>query len=151
MTRIPFSSSAFAVIGFFVLAAPPASLAGQGVRQRGTASAEGQAVPRSEVRRGGEGQAPPAAQAVPRAVPRAAMPQVRVPQVVQPQVNTLRPNDRPDNRPNYQPDNRPNYRPDNRPNYRPDNQPNYRPDNQSNYRPNNQPNYRPEQSAQLPT
>lgn len=162
MTRIPLSSSAFAIISFLVLAAP-VSLAAQGARQRGTASIQDQAVPRPEARSGTRDQAPPAAQAetqrateparsevttrVPpsrrldfpdanaTAVPR-PVPRVVMPQVVIPQV--IQPQIetlRPNDHSAYRPD----YRPDSRRDYRPQYQPNYRPP----YRPDYRVVYRP--------
>ena len=61
MIRIPLSSSALAVIGLVVLSAP-VSLGAQRARERGGAAVEGQAVPRSEPRRGTQDQAPPPVQ-----------------------------------------------------------------------------------------
>jgi hypothetical protein len=162
MMRIPLSSSAVAMIGVLALASP-VGLAAQ-ARQRGTASVQGQAVPRSEARSGGRDQAPaaqaetpraaeparsaapprvapprrldfPEATAVQRSAPRVIVPQVVVPQVIQPRIQTVRPNDRPAYRPDYRGDYRPNYRPE----YRPQYQPNYR----TLYRPDYRPTYRP--------
>jgi PEGA domain len=168
MTRIPLSSSALAIVAFLVLAAP-ASLAGQGARQRGTASVQGQAVPRSEAPRGVREQAPPAppvqtqfgtppsrseapARVPPSrqpnfpnanatAVPR-QVPRVGMPQVTVPQVVQPQAGTlRPNDRPVYRPDNRSNYRSDYRPNYRTQYQPNYRPLYRSDYRPYYRPYY----------
>lgn len=170
MTRIPLSSSAVALICFLVLAAP-VSPAGQGVRERGTASIEGQAVPRSEPRHGAPVQAPPAAQAEPQrvteparpeattrvppvrrtdfpnanatAVPRPT-PRVVMPQVVVPQV--VQPQVeilRPNDHPDYWPNYRPDYRPQYQPYYQPYYRPLYRPDYRPYYRPYYRPHYRP--------
>ena len=62
MTRIPLSSSALAIVSLLVLSAP-VSLGAQRARERGGAAAQGQAVPRSEPRRGTQDQAPPPARA----------------------------------------------------------------------------------------
>lgn len=164
MTRIPFSSSALAIVAISMLAAP-ISLAAQGAHRRGTASAQGQARPRSEPRGSASDQAPPAAQAGPErptdpprgegtprvppsrrlefpnadatAVPRPA-PRVVMPQVVVPQV--VQPHGetlRPNDHPAYRPDYRSNYQPDYRPQYQ---QRIYRPPY---YRAEYRPYYRP--------
>lgn len=156
--RFPFSSSAVAIIGVVVLAAP-GSLAAQGARQRGTASSAGQAVPRSEAQKGARDQAPPAAQAEPQraaeparsavptrvapqrrldfpnatatAVPR-PVPRVVMPQVVVPQVVQPRVETvRPNDHPIY----RPNYRPEYRAQYQPNYRTLYRPPTRTYYRP----------------
>ena len=169
MKRIPFSSSILAIVFGLSLAAP-VSVAAQGARQRGTASAEGQAVPRAEARAGTRSQAPPAAQSQPQraaeptrseaarvapprrldfpaatatAVPR-AIPRVVMPQVVVPQV--IQPKIqtvRPGDLQVYRPDYRPNYRPGYRPDYRPAYRPSYQPNYRTLYRPDYRTYYRP--------
>ena len=163
LTRVPASSSFFAILALIVWAGP-VSVAAQGARARGEVPVRGQAVPRTGTERGVQGEArapqpesrraePPRSEAPPARVPpprRVEFPNAtavpRPPQVIMPpgvfgqtvQPQITRPSIgtfRPTDHPDFRPDNRSSYQRNYRPQYLPNYRPLYRPDYGSSYRP----------------